>query len=66
MITFDKVIRVLTDVKLPNENKMQFIIENELNGYDLIDIANYVTIERNFYKRRTERLNYQLKLKLKK
>ena len=56
MITFDEVIRVLTDVKLPNENKMQFIQENELNEYDLMDVANYVTIERNFYKRRCERL----------
>lgn len=56
MITFDEVIRVLADVKLPNENKMQFILENELNGYDLTDVANYVTIERNFYKRRCERL----------
>ena len=56
MITFEEVIQVFTDVKLPNENKMQFIQQNGLNEYDLMDVANYVTIERNFYKRRCERL----------
>ena len=41
---------------------------DRIDNYPLAvgDIANYVTIERNFYKRRTERLNYQLRLKLKK
>lgn len=66
MTTFEQAVSVLTNTKKPYEDKEKFIKENELSELDLIDIANYVTIERNFYKRRTERLNYQLKLKLKK
>jgi hypothetical protein len=66
MTTFEQAVSVLTDTKMPYEEKEKFIKENGLSELDLIDIANYVTIERNFYKRRTERLNYQLKLKLKK
>lgn len=66
MTTFEQAVSVLTNTKMPYEDKEKFIKEKELSELDLIDIANYVTIERNFYKRRTERLNYQLKLKLKK
>jgi hypothetical protein len=66
MTTFEQAVSVLTDTKMPYEEKEKFIKENGLSELDLIDIANYVTIERNFYKRRTERLNYQLRLKLKK
>lgn len=66
MTTFEQAVKVLTNTKMPYEDKEKFIKENELSELDLIDIANYVTIERNFYKRRTERLNYQLQLKLKK
>lgn len=66
MTTFEQAVSVLTDTKMPYEDKEKFIKENGLSELDLIDIANYVTIERNFYKRRTERLNYQLRLKLKK
>lgn len=66
MTTFEQIVSVLTNTKMPYEEKEKFIKENELSELDLIDIANYVTIERNFYKRRTERLNYQLQLKLKK
>lgn len=66
MTTFEQAVRVLTNTKMPYVDKEKFIKENELSELDLIDIANYVTIERNFYKRRTERLNYQLRLKLKK
>ena len=66
MTTFEQAVSMLTNTKMPYEDKEKFIKENELSELDLIDIANYVTIERNFYKRRTERLNYQLKLKLKK
>lgn len=65
MTTFEQIVSVLTNTKMPYEEKEKFIKENELSELDLIDIANYVTIERNFYKRRTERLNYQLQLKLK-
>lgn len=65
MTTFEQIVSVLTNTKMPYEDKEKFIKENELSELDLIDIANYVTIERNFYKRRTERLNYQLQLKLK-
>jgi hypothetical protein len=65
MTTFEQAVSVLTDTKMPYEEKEKFIKENGLSELDLIDIANYVTIERNFYKRRTERLNYQLRLKLK-
>ena len=56
MISFDDVVRVLTDVKLPDGNKMQFIQENNLDVYDIIDVANYVTIERDFYKRQCEKI----------
>ena len=66
MTTFEQAVSVLTNTKMPYEEKEKFIKENGLSELDLIDIANYVTIERNFYKRRTERLNYQLRLKLKK
>ena len=66
MTTFEQAVSVLTNTKMPYEDKEKFIKENGLSELDLIDIANYVTIERNFYKRRTERLNYQLRLKLKK
>jgi hypothetical protein len=66
MTTFEQAVSMLTNTKMPYEDKEKFIKENELSELDPIDIANYVTIERNFYKRRTERLNYQLQLKLKK
>lgn len=66
MTTFEEAVSVLTNTKTPYEEKEKFIKENDLSELDLIDIANYVTIERNFYKRRTTRLNYQLQLKLKK
>jgi hypothetical protein len=66
MTTFEQAVSVLTNTKMPYEEKEKFIKENGLSELDLIDIANYVTIERNFYKRRTERLNHQLQLKLKK
>ena len=65
MITFEQAVSTLTNVKAPYEDKEKFIKENELSELDLIDIANYITIERNFYKRRCGRLNYQLQLKLK-
>lgn len=65
MATFEQVVSVLTNVKTPYEEKEKFIKENELSELDLIDVANYVTIECNFYKRRCGRLNYQLQLKLK-
>ena len=64
-MTFEQVVSVLTNIKTPSEDKEKFIKENELSELDLIDIANYMTIERNFYKRRAARLSYQLRLKLK-
>lgn len=66
MTTFEHIVNVLTDSKMPQDFKDALIKEQGLTIEDLIDIANYVTIERNFYKRRAERLNYQLQLKLKK
>ena len=66
MTTFEQAVSVLTDTKMPYEEKEKFIKENELSELDLIDIANYATIERNFYKRRCEKLKFKLSLKLKK
>jgi len=56
MTTFEHIVNVLTDSKLPQDFKDALIKEEEITEEDLIDIANYVTIERNFYTRRCERL----------
>ena len=56
MATFEHIVNVLTDSKMPQDFKDALIKEEELTEEDLIDIANYVTIERNFYTRRCRRL----------
>lgn len=65
MVTFDEVVRVLTNIKIPCEDKKKFIEKHELSGNDIIGVINIVTIERDFYKRRCEKLNFKLKLRLK-
>lgn len=64
MTTFEQVVNILTDNKTPYQAKREFIELNELSELDLIDIANYVTIERNFYKRRCEKLKSKIQSKL--
>ena len=64
MVTFDEIVRVMTK-KIPCEDKKRFIEKHELSGNDIIDVINIVTIERDFYKRRCEKLNFKLKLRLK-
>ena len=53
MISFEQVVNELADVKKPYQAKVQFITDNELNVDDLSDVVNYMTIERNFYRRRS-------------
>ena len=55
MISFDEVVRVLTNIKIPCKDKKRFIEKHELSGNDIIDVINIVTIERDFYKRRCEK-----------
>lgn len=64
MTTFEQVVNILTDNKTPYQAKREFIELNELSEDDLIDIANYVTIERNFYKRQCERLKIKVQSRL--
>lgn len=64
MATFEQVVNILTDSKTPYQAKQEFIKDKELSELDLIDIANYVTIERNFYKRRCEKLKFKIQSKL--
>lgn len=64
MTTFEQAVNILTDNKTPYQAKREFIELNELSEDDLIDIANYVTIERNFYKRQCERLKSKIQSKL--
>lgn len=64
MITFEQAVNVLTNVKMPYDEKEKFIKENELTELDIIDIANYATIERNFYTRRCKRLEEKIQDKL--
>lgn len=64
MTTFEHIINVLTDSKIPQDFKDALIKEEDVTVEDLIDIANYVTIERNFYKRRCEKIWEQIQDKL--
>jgi hypothetical protein len=60
MATFEHIVNVLTDSKMPKDFKDALIKEEELTEEDLIDIANYVNIERNFYTRRCMRLEEKI------
>ena len=60
MATFEHIVNVLTDSKMPQDFKDALIKEEEITAEDLIDIANYVTIERNFYTRRCMRLEEKI------
>lgn len=53
----DTIIDVLSDNKLTHEEKSGWMHSNNITNQDLIDAANYVTIERNFYKRKYETTN---------
>lgn len=53
---FCEVVNVLTNVNLPHNEVMKFIDDNNLDIHDIIDVVNYITIERNFYKRRCVKL----------
>jgi len=64
MTPFELVVNTLTNQKIPQEFKDALIKEEEITVEDLIDIANYVTIERNFYKRRCEKIREQIQDKL--
>ena len=66
MATFEHIVNVLTDCKMPQDFKGALIKEQELTIEDLIDIANYVTIERNFYTRRCRRLEEKMQVHLNK
>lgn len=52
MITMNDIIDVLSDNKLTHEEKFGWMHSNHITVQDLIDAVNYVTIERNFYKRK--------------
>lgn len=54
MITLNDIINVLSDNKLTHEEKSGWMHSNHITVQDLIDAVNYVTIERNFYKRKCE------------
>ena len=54
MITLNDIIDVLSDSKLTHEEKSGWMYSNLITSKDLIDAVNYVTIERNFYKRKCE------------
>ena len=60
MTTFENIVNVLTDSKMSQDFKDALIKEEEITEEDLIDIANYVTIERNFYTRRCRRLEEKI------
>ena len=60
MVTFEHIVNVLTDSKMPQDFKDALIKEEDVTAEDLIDIANYVTIERNFYTRRCMRLEEKI------
>ena len=60
MATFEHIVNVLTDSKMPQDFKDALIKEEDVTAEDLIDIANYVTIERNFYTRRCMRLEEKI------
>ena len=60
MTTFEFIVKTLTNQKLPQDFKDTLIKEEELTEEDLIDIANYVSIERNFYTRRCSRLEEKI------
>ena len=60
MATFEHIVNVLTDCKMPQDFKDALIKEEEIIEEDLIDIANYVAIERNFYTRRCRRLEEKI------
>lgn len=60
MTTFENIVNVLTDSKMPQDFKDALIKEEEITEEDLIDIANYVNIERNFYTRRCRRLEEKI------
>ena len=51
-ITLNDIVDVLSNIKLSDEDKATWIHLNNVTTEDLIDAVNYVTIERNFYKRR--------------
>lgn len=57
MITLNDIIDVLSDNKLTYEEKSGWLHSNDISFQDLIDAVNYVTIERNFYKRKCEITN---------
>lgn len=57
MITLNDIINVLSDNKLTYEEKSGWMHSNNITNQDLIDAVNYVTIERNFYKRKCETTN---------
>lgn len=63
MTPFEVVVNTITNQKIPQDFKDALIKEEELTEEDLIDIANYVTIERNFYARRCEKLKSKLESK---
>jgi len=54
MTTLNDIIDVLSDNKLTHEEKSGWMDSNYITMQDLIDAVNYVTIQRNFYKRRCE------------
>ena len=60
MATFEHIVNVLTDCKIPQDFKDALIKEEGVTVEDLIDIANYVTIERNFYTRRCRKLEEKM------
>ena len=60
MATFEHIVNTLTNQKIPQDFKDALIKEEEVTAEDLIDIANYVTIERNFYTRRCRRLEEKI------
>ena len=55
MVTFEEVLRVLTNLKISYDNKAKFIKKYALDIDDLIDVINTVTIERNFYERKCKK-----------
>ncbi len=56
MITINDILRTINDKDISQAEKRNFIEENKLTIDDIIDAINYVTIERNFYRRRCSEL----------
>ena len=52
MVSLEEIIQTLSDNRNSPESKREFIRKNELTVDDLVDAVNFVTIQRNFYKRR--------------